>query len=153
MVLRVVAQRGGIAGRIVSSLFGLAWGLATWLVVPVLVVEGVGPIDAVKRSASYLKKTWGEQLAGNLGMGAVFGMLSMAVLVVGIGGLVGAAALGSGVLAGVVAAAMLLAFLAIALVSSALGGIYAAAVYRYAAEGEAGTFFPERLVKDAFVRA
>jgi len=152
MLLRALSKKGGTVGRIVSSLVGLAWGLATYLVVPVLVVEGVGPIEAVKRSASYLKRTWGEQLAGNLGMGAVFGLLSFGVVLLGIGGIVAAAALGSGVLAGVVVGAMVLAFLAIALVSSALGGIYSAAVYRYAAEGEAGSFFPAALVKDAFAR-
>jgi hypothetical protein len=153
MILRTIAQKGGVAGRIASSLFGLAWGLATYLVVPVLVVEGVGPVEAVKRSASYLKKTWGEQVAGNLGMGAVFGLASVGVVLVGIAGLALAATLGSGLVLGVVVAALVLAFLAIALVSSALGGIYAAAVYRYAAEGEAGGFFPDHLVKSAFARA
>lgn len=153
MVLRAVSRRGGLVGRLVASLFGLAWGLATYLVVPVLVVEGVGPIDAVKRSAAYLKRTWGEQIAGNLGLGAVSGLATFGVVVAGVLGLVGAAALGSGLLLGAVLFLMLLAFLAIALVSSALGGVYAAAVYRYAAEGETGSFFSERLVKDAFARA
>jgi hypothetical protein len=150
MLLRALAQRGGALGRIASSMFGLAWGLATFLVVPVLVVEDVGPIDAVKRSAAYLKRTWGEQLAGNLGMGAVFGLAGLLVGLAGIAGLVAAAASGSGVLAAVVAVVMVAAFVALSLVSSALGGIYAAAVYRYAADGNAGGFFPERLVKDAF---
>jgi hypothetical protein len=36
---------------------------------PVLAVEEIGPIEAVKRSASLLKRTWGEQIAGNLGDG------------------------------------------------------------------------------------
>lgn len=150
MLLRALAQRGGALGRIASSMFGLAWGLATFLVVPVLVVEDVGPIEAVKRSAAYLKRTWGEQLAGNLGMGAVFGVAALVVGLAGVAGLVAAAAMGSGVLAAVVAVAMVVAFVALSLVSSALAGIYSAAVYRYAADGNAGGLFPERLVKDAF---
>lgn len=150
MLLRALAQRGGALGRIASSMFGLAWGLATFLVVPVLVVEDVGPVEAVKRSAAYLKRTWGEQLAGNLGMGAVFGVAALVVGLAGVAGLVAAAAMGSGVLAAVVAVAMVVAFVALSLVSSALAGIYSAAVYRYAADGNAGGFFPERLVKDAF---
>lgn len=152
MILRAIAKRGGMLGRIVSSLVGMAWGLATYLVVPVLIVEGVGPIEAVKRSAAYLKKTWGEQLVGNLGIGAVTGLATFVVFLVGIAGAVGGAMIGSPVLAGVAIGGMVLAFLAIALISSALGGIYAAAVYRYAAEGDAGTFFPQALVKDAFAR-
>lgn len=152
MVLRALAQRGGVLGRIVSSFFGLAWGLATFLVVPVLVVEKVGPIDAVKRSAAYLKTTWGEQLAGNLGMGAVFGLLTFGVALAGIAAMMAAAALESGLLLGLAVVGMVAALVALGLVSSALAGIYAAAVYRYAADGQAGAFFPERLVKDAFVR-
>ena len=153
MILRAIAKRGGLVGRIVSSFFGLAWNLATYLVVPVLVVEGVGPIEAVKRSASYLKKTWGEQMVGNLGMGAVFGLMSFAVIALGLGGAIGGLVLGSPMLIGVAIGVAVIALVAIALVSSALGGIYAAAVYRYAAEGDAGNFFPKELVQGAFARA
>jgi hypothetical protein len=152
MVLRAISQRGGALARMASSFLGLAWGLATYLVVPVLVVEGVGPVEAVKRSTAYLKRTWGEQLAGNLGMGTVFGLMSFGVVLLGVAGLIGSAMLGSGLLAGVVVAGMVLGLVAIALVSSALGGIYAAAVYRYAAEGQTGSFFPESMVKGAFAR-
>jgi hypothetical protein len=49
-----------------------------------------------------------------------------------------------------VAACLLLAFVTIALVSSALSGVYAAAVYRFAAEGETGGFFTPAMVKGAF---
>ncbi|MFO7692129.1 MAG: DUF6159 family protein, partial [Vicinamibacterales bacterium] len=73
MVLRAISERSGLLGRLVVGLLGFAWNLATFLVVPVLVVEDVGPIEAIQRSASYLKRTWGEQIVGNLGMGLVFG--------------------------------------------------------------------------------
>ncbi len=36
------------------------------------------------------------------------------------------------------------------LINSTLIGIYVAAVYRYAAEGEAGGFFSEEMVREAF---
>jgi hypothetical protein len=36
------------------------------------------------------------------------------------------------------------------LISSTLNGIYVAAVYRYAADGEAGGFFNEEMVRGAF---
>ena len=66
MILRWLSERG-LLGRIVASLFGLAWNIVTYLVVPILVVEGIGPIEAVKRSGALLKKTWGEQIVGNFG--------------------------------------------------------------------------------------
>src|SRR5204863_8631612 len=80
VILRNIARRGFI-GRIVASVFGLAWNVATFLAVPVLVVEGVGPIEAVTRSSQLLKKTWGEQLAGNIGIGVVFTLAFVAALV------------------------------------------------------------------------
>jgi hypothetical protein len=150
MILRTLSQRGGVFGRIAASLLGLGWGLATYLVVPILVVEDVGPVEAVKRSTAYLKRTWGEQVVGNAGMGAVFGLMFVGVTLVGVAGLIGALAMESGVLAGVVGATMVLTFLVLALVSSALSGIYAAAVYRYAAEGQTGGFFPEAMIKGTF---
>ena len=36
-------------------------------------------MEAIKRSANLLKKTWGEQIVGNFGVGIVFGLLSFLV--------------------------------------------------------------------------
>ena len=150
MILRAISEKSGFVGKLVVSFVGFAWNLATYLVVPVLVVEGVGPIDAVRRSSSYLRKTWGEQIVGNLGMGLVFGLMTFGTILAGVALLVLAAMTGSAVLMIVVGGLMVVAFVAIALVSSALGGVYAAAVYRYAAEGEAGSFFSAAMVQGAF---
>jgi hypothetical protein len=150
MVLRAISERSGFLGRLVVGMFGFAWSLATFLVVPVLVVEDVGPIEAVQRSASYLRKTWGEQIAGNLGMGLAFALISLGTLAAGVVLLMAAAATESAALIIFVAACLLLAFVTIALVSSALSGVYAAAVYRFAAEGETGGFFTPAMVRNAF---
>jgi hypothetical protein len=150
MILRTIAERAGFIGKIVVGLIGFAWNVATYLVVPVLAVENVGPIEAVKRSASYLRKTWGEQIIGNLGMGSVFGLLTFGTIVAG--GLLffGAATTGSAALMITVGVLLVVALVALALVSSALSGVYAAAVYRYAAEGETGKYFSADMVQGAF---
>jgi hypothetical protein len=150
MVLRAISERSGLLGRLVVGLVGLAWNMATFLVVPVLVAEDVGPVEAIRQSASYLKRTWGEQIVGNIGMGIVFGLISVGTLLAGVVLIVAAAATESAFLIIFVAVCLLMAFVAIALVSSALSGIYAAAVYRYAAEGETGGFFTPAMVKSAF---
>lgn len=150
MILRAISERSGLLGKLVVGLVGLAWNLATYLVVPVLAVEDVGPIEAVKRSSAYLRKTWGEQIVGTAGMGIVFGLLAFATLVVGALLFVLAATTESVVLMVLVGGLVVLALVANALVGSALGGVYAAAVYRYAAEGDAGTFFAPELVRHAF---
>ena len=150
MILRAISERSGFLGKLVVGLVGLAWNLATYLVVPVLVVEGVGPIEAVKRSSAYLRKTWGEQIAGNVGMGIVFSLIGFATIVMGALLFVAAAMTESVVLMVAVGGLVVLALVANALVGSALGGVYAAAVYRYAAEGNAGTFFAPELIQRAF---
>jgi hypothetical protein len=150
MILRAVSEKSGFLGRLVISLIGFAWNLATFLVVPVLVVEDVGPVEAIQRSAAYLKRTWGEQIVGNVGMGLVFGLLSLGTLATGVVLLVAAAATKSAVLIIFVAVCLLMAFVALALISSALSGVYAAAVYRYAAEGQADGFFTPSMVRSAF---
>jgi hypothetical protein len=150
MVLRALSERSGLLGRLVVSGIGLAWNLATFLVVPVLVVEDVGPIEAIRKSASYLKRTWGEQIVGNIGMGLVFALISLGTLAAGVVLVVAAAATESAFLIIFVAVCLLMALVAIALISSALSGVYAAAVYRYAAEGQAGGFFTPAMVRSAF---
>jgi uncharacterized protein DUF6159 len=149
IILRNIARRG-VIGRIVASIFGLAWNIATFLAVPVLVVEGVGPIDAVKRSTQLLKKTWGEQIAGNLGIGAAFTLAFLGVLALFGGALALAISTNSApVIVGVVAV-FVLAVVLMSLVGSALSAIYTAAVYRYATEGDPGGMFEAAWVRDAF---
>ena len=120
------------------------------MVVPVLVVEKVGPVDAIKRSTELLKKTWGEQVAGNLGLGLVFGLLMVSVVL--LTGLLAAASIGleSFGLMAVILAIGAIAFLTLIIISSTLNSIYTAAVYLYAAEGRSGDWFDDQLIAQAF---
>ena len=152
MILRALSERAGLLGKIVSSLIGLAWNLATYLVVPVLVVEEVGPLDAIKRSAQLLKRTWGEQVVGNLSIGLVFFLIGFVVVAIGIPILVVAAGTGSAVVIGLVVLLFVLALATVGLLGATLNGIYSAAVYRYAVEGDTGGYFSGELVQSAFRR-
>ena len=149
-ILRLISDKPDALGEIISSIFGLAWSLASYLVVPVLVLEDVGPIEAVKRSASLLKKTWGEQVVGNFGLGVIFAPLVFLVIIAG--GLVMFVAIASESVAFIAAVAVMLvlALVFLGLLNSTLKGIYVAAVYQYAAEGEASGFFSEEMVREAF---
>lgn len=150
MVLRALQERAGFIGRFVVGLVGAAWSIATFLVVPVLVSNDVGPIEAVKRSAALLGKTWGQNLIGNTGIGLLFG-LALFALILGGGALIAfAGANGMGTLAIALGACVAVAVLLLVLVQAALQGVYAAALYRYAAEGEAGAGFEPALVANAF---
>jgi len=149
-ILRWISERGKMVGRIVASILGMGWNLATYLVIPVLVVEGVDPMTAIKRSASLLKQTWGEQIAGNFGIGSISGLLTLVVFFLGIPAIIFAISIQSVVLVAFAVVTLVLVVVFISLISSALTGIYIAAVYRYAAEGELGGFFSEEMVQEAF---
>jgi hypothetical protein len=153
IILRTISERSNFLGRIVVSLIGLAWNLATFLVVPVLVVKETGPFEAVKRSAQLLKKTWGEQIVGNLSIGVFFGALTIAVIFLIVApSIYLMIALDNPALLIAMGVLLVAALVLIGLVSSTLSGIYAAAVYRFAAEGETGGYFQPELVQNAFRR-
>lgn len=139
MILRLVAERAGWLGRLASGLIGMAWTLTTYLTVPILVTKDIGPIDAVKESAQVFKRTWGEQVIGNFGMGWAIFLMAMSWTVVSVLLMIGASNLGGvPVLAAV--GVMVLGYVFLALLASALKGIYTAALYRYAMTGDTGHF-------------
>jgi hypothetical protein len=149
MVLRALSERMGALGRFVIGLVGMAWNLATFLVVPVLVTRDVGPADAIKESAALFKRTWGEQVVGNAGLGLAFFLMftSLALFAALFTAL--AAQLAPFAVVGVIVT-FGAGFVALALAASAMSGIYSAALYRYATTGEAAGEFDSRLLGSAF---
>jgi hypothetical protein len=150
LILRMIQERLGLVGRFVVGLIGLAWTVATFLVVPVLASKDVGPVDAVKHSVELLKRSWGENLIGNGGIGIVFGLLMVLAGLVGAALVVGAAMTKSVVLIVLAVAIVVLGFVLLGLIQSSLQGIYAAALYRYAEAGEASVGFDQALLQQAF---
>lgn len=150
VLLNVLSNRGDRVTEILAVIGAAAWSLATFLIVPVLVVENVGPVDALKRSTTLLKRTWGEQIAGNAGIGLVTGLLMVGVIAVG-GGLIWLAALTSNVVVIVVAVIPVLVAVAITMtVTSAMGTVYSAATYRYATNEPTVGFGASNLLPTAF---
>jgi hypothetical protein len=146
MVIRAVEQRAGL-GSIVARLLGAGWAIATYFVIPVLAFEQVGPADAVRRSIATVRRSWGESLIGNVGLGIATFLLALPLIGVG---LLGAALVGASPAAGVgllvVAAGLGVVLL---VVSSAMGQIYKTAVYLYAETGEIAGYSSE-LLEGAF---
>lgn len=153
VILRMIESRVELVGRIMAALLGAAWTIAAYLVVPVLVVEKLGPIDAFKRSTMIISKTWGESIVSNVGIGLVTFLVAFLLLgATGIALSVLAAQMQSlaVVLAGL--AVMLLLFLLIWLVSSALNSIVLSAIYLYATEDKMPEAFQGSGMQEAFVR-
>lgn len=78
------ARVGGLAGRILLWLGGTAWSVATFFVIPVIAIEGKGPFDAVKESASLVRKRWGEGVVGSTVINGAFGLLLVPVILIGL---------------------------------------------------------------------
>jgi hypothetical protein len=135
VILSVLEDQGGIAGAIFGRLLEIGWSLITFLAVPVIALEGTGPIETLKRSASLFRDRWGQQVTGNLAIGgAVFllGFLPGAALIAG-----GIALWTSAGFAAAILVVLGVIVLAVAMVvSRALSGIFGVALYRYALDGE-----------------
>ncbi|MCU1232387.1 MAG: hypothetical protein JWP63_354 [Candidatus Solibacter sp.] len=126
-VIEFVEQRAGWAGRLVFAALGFSWNLATFLIVPVLVMEEGGVLDSLRRSSSLLRKTWGEQLIS----GIAFGWMGLLTAIPGV--VLGALAANGSPLFWVPTviwfAGMFAAF-------TAASEIFTVVLYRYATDGQ-----------------
>jgi len=64
-VLRKFPSRLGQAGTFASLLSGTAWGVVSYFIVPILVLENISPINAIKKSAHVVHESWGGSLISN----------------------------------------------------------------------------------------
>ncbi len=150
VVLTLLRDRGGLVGAVASIIGNIAWNLATFLVVPVLVSRDVGPIGAIKESASLLRKTWGEQVVGSFGIGVFTLVLLLPVGLVGGLLVAGASALSNTVFMVGAIVVLVIGVAVVLIISSTLTSIYRAAVYQYAAEGVVSNDFDQNMIEAAF---
>jgi Family of unknown function (DUF6159) len=150
MILKAVGERFGFIGRLIGAGVGIAWTLATFLVVPILAAEGLGPVDAIYKSSALLKKTWGENLIGNAGISLVLGLIAAAIAIVGIGGGVAAYQGGLKALAIPLLSLSIASLIVLLLLGAALTAAYTAAVYYYAVNGQPPADFGKNLIGSAF---
>jgi cobalamin biosynthesis protein CobD/CbiB len=122
-------------------LIGGVWAYTTFFVVPIIVLEGTGPLQAIGQSTSLIRATWSRQFTANFAFGIAY---FLAFIVIALPA--AAAWTVSPVLAIVVA--VLLGGLAFATLP-ALQGIFTAALYRYT-KGEASPGFDQQTLAGAF---
>lgn len=146
IILRSLEERAGLVGRLVIGFVGMAWTVVTFLVLPVIVIEGASAGDALRKSTELFRRTWGENLAAQVGFGIVGfvaslpGILAMALAFTGSGALAGA-----GIVIGVVW------LILVAVVIAALSGVFQTALYHYAVDGSVpGTYFDGATMRGAF---
>ncbi len=145
LILRIIAERSKLLGALIAKLLGAAWAITTYFVVPVMIFEKRGPRESMKSSTALISRTWGESLAAAAGVG-------ITVMLLGVGGLAfpilgflispTAAVVGLGV--------MVLYWIVLAILSSALTGIYRTGLYLYAKDGRQIPGFDGDFARTAF---
>lgn len=153
-VLHNLASNLGKVGQLVANiligLLGMAWSIITIFVVPVLVYEGIGPIDALKKSTQVIKKTWGESLIKTIGLGLIQ-MLIFFLIIIGSGALTYALVSAfdtTGLFVGVGIGLLLL--LLAGLIFTVASTIFNTALYVYANNNLVAPGFKEEVMQGAF---
>jgi hypothetical protein len=127
-VLLYFERQSGWLGELVLGLLGLSWNMATFLIVPVLVMEDRGLLDSMRRSAALLRQTWGEQLISGIAFGWIAMLLAIPGVVVGALGMNGHP---------IFIVPTVLWFVGMFAAFTAAGDIFTVVLYRYATTGEA----------------
>lgn len=150
LILRMIEDRSEKVGAIVAGLLGAVWTLTSFLVIPILVVEGVGPITALTKSTKMLKETWGEQIVSNFSFGVIFFFLNLpSFLLIG-GGIYLYLAMELLVLGVALIAIGVVLLLLLGVIQTCLQSIFQAALYVYAREGHVeGSRFHENLMRNS----
>ena len=149
-LIKSIEEKFGFLGKIIIDIIGLAWSIAAVFAIPVIVTEegSINPVGYLKKSASVIRKTWGESLAGYVGFSTLTSIgviLSLVVLIAGIAlaalsGLISSSPVSIGLLL-CVAALWLLTLVAFIIACDVAEKIYLCSLYKYATEGIA----PEHL--------
>jgi hypothetical protein len=146
LLLRALQERGGILARIAAGFAGMAWSLVTFLVLPVLVIEGLSVGAAIKRSSELFRRAWGEQVIASAGIGLVGFVAVLAglpLLLLATTGILVLQVIGIAAFAAWVAL--------VACVTTALSGVFQTALYHYAANGMPPAAFAPAALEGAFV--
>ncbi len=145
LILSMLSRKSGIIGKIVISFVGIAWSLVTFLVIPLMIFDEKGVVDAIQESGRLLKKTWGENIIGSISLGIIFipaiVLLVLAMITVFSGNIPLVLTLFS---------LTLLCFTLCGVLHATLQGIFISALYQYAKTGQTPGQFHGDILQKAF---
>lgn len=131
LILRALSEKMDVLGKIIMSIIGFAWTMATFFVIPVMIYEKLSVGKAIKRSAYVFKDTWGETFISQFGFGLIFFLLGiLGIIPIALGFMAGGIFMWVGL---IVAFAY---FIVLFCLSTAAQGVLVAALYRYATTGQ-----------------
>lgn len=141
---------GGVLLHILRSVLGLAWSLVTIFVVPAMVYHDLTPFDAIKKSISVLKKTWGESLVRYLGLGMVQGLVTFLVLIPIIILSIGFFVTGAFIAVAVMILLAIIWVTMVTMVFNIANSIFNTALYEYASSGNVPGGYTKDMMEHAF---
>ena len=134
LLLKWLEQQDNTLSSVANMVFGIAWSVTTFFIIPVIVFEDVTVKTMFTRSAETFKDTWGESIGVGFGVAIIqFAVAAVGILIAAGAFLVfGALFPALGIVLGVVlfGAALLAAYL----VGQTIWAVTKTALYVYAAE-------------------
>ncbi len=146
IVLRIIAERSGLIGRIVTAVIGMAWSTATFLALPIMIFEESNVIGSIKKSMYLLKKTWGENLIGQGSLGVICLVLLIPAIILVLVSIITVGISGLPVVLGL----MLFYIFLVCVVISTLETVFKVALYNYAATGKIPSSFSSDVITKSF---
>jgi len=152
LIQSLLSDQGGVAaifGAVIQVIGRLAWAVASFFVIPILALEGLGPKAALKRSVATIKERWGEGVVGS----AAIGIVTLPAIIIAIALIFGAASLSdsNAPVALAMIAVGVIVFAAAVIFSSSLTAVFRVALYRFAADGTVTGGFEQQQLESAFV--
>ncbi|MBR7827148.1 hypothetical protein KDK95_12595 [Actinospica sp. MGRD01-02] len=133
LVVRTIDKRVPLSSLVLS----ISWTCVSMLALPMMIFEGVGAVEGVRRSMAVFKSTWREQAIGTMRLGVYALLMFLPALLVFVAGLTTAD--GPDIVLSIAICALWLGLCS--LIVSCLNGVYRVAVYRFATTGVAPEHF------------
>ncbi len=147
VILRQIFERSQILGKIVATVLGVAWNILTYFSLPALILGNTSITGSFSESASIIRKTWGETIIVNVGVGLFFALLMILGVFVFLALLIFFVDYGAMLVLLIIALVVYLVGLMV--ISSALQSIFKTALYEYAKTGQVPAGFSPELIKSA----
>lgn len=148
LILNIIAEKSEIIGKIVAYMFGAAWNILTYFSLPSLIVGQKSIKESFKESAVVIRKTWGETIIINFGVGLFFGFIFIVTTIIFAGVVVLVPVTGVFILMAIL---YVLFVVSMIIISSTLGSIFKLALYEYAITGKIPEGFTSEVIQGAIV--
>lgn len=142
VILHGLERSHNMVADIIVMFIGFAWALLSYFVLPILVLQGVGPMEAIKRSKTVFTSRYGRVIGANAVVGIVI------LVLVGLGVAVAHLPLAQNMMMGTFIFLAVLALL-LMLFSASLNQVVKAALYLYFVEKKEPVVFSKETIDSA----